>query len=639
MDVFSPEELAILRNLPEVANPSGTIALPESIQNTLFEKWGLRLTHAPFRWVHGDTLPHVDVGKESFENTYLAYITDGEGTLEIGNETYPITAGKGFVFSRGTRHSVRDTRGSTRLMLGPMSESGVAVGAPSTVYIRQNEENQEYSGDQETWYAVHWPFNVYSGQTVLFVNELTLTDSNAFFICNGNYITFGSKSLNNDGTRSIINVDVDNYPGLVQNGDEEQVGYNNISIYNLLVGITNPEYRTVVGGGWIGQKGFGYQASSNYIVNCVSNGGIAQEGGGIVGRSAGVGGQLYVIGCVSSGTIEPYGGGIVGASAGGTGGSVTCSQCGSAGAIYLASGGIFGRYAGEYNGSASAIQCYSVGTIGDAAGGIFGVSAGANDNVLDSGGETVADRCFSFGNISADAGGIYALGAGVSGGTTLATNCYSAGTVASLTYGIYGIGKGNGTQPNCYVANDDWNDVDANAALLGVPTSGNVGNSWVRIDANIPYLLNNFGYTPYSTTIIDEASQFIQSYGQTVAVGAASDPGTAAMNYLLLTPTPGVSLDGLSGAITAASPGIYQLVILTGFGPFQYSVTTVTLTVPSPPTTSAEPRGKGYDFGIYNDTQIGKRLVQERLQNPNIRFNSFADYHKYKMALLRNNLR
>lgn len=106
--VFDETDLEILRNLPEVQNSHSTYfqaSVPESIKQKLQTSLGLdlsRVSSLPFRRMHGDTMPHVDRGQASFENTYLVYLTDGEGQLEVGDESYPMTAGSGFVFSEGT---------------------------------------------------------------------------------------------------------------------------------------------------------------------------------------------------------------------------------------------------------------------------------------------------------------------------------------------------------------------------------------------------------------------------------------------------------------------------------------------------------------------------------------------------------
>lgn len=629
MNIFSQEDLELLRNLPEVVNATTStfsITLPERIQQVLLEKWGLWLTTVPVRRMQGDTKPHVDFGAKSFENTYLAYLTDGEGTLEIGDASYPITAGSGFVFPSGTRHGVIGTNGSSRLMLGPMSEHGLSVGGPTTVYIRQNGAVQESSSDQENWTQITWPLNVYGGQTILFTTDLVLTDATAYFICNGDNITIGSRFLKNDGTRTKITIDgVANYPGLVQNS-----GCSNVLIYNIYVASVNGSF--VAGSaGWIGAYGYGTDGTNNYIFYCSSDGPISNYSGGIVGGEActlnvAPSADLTLVGCSSSGAIDEYGGGIAGEYLGTGGGTVTLLKCWSVGAIGNNAGGLVGIYAGTNEGTVTADRCYSLGIIGQNSGGIFGTNAGEGATVA-------ASYCYSQGSIGADAGGIFGKLAGTDGGTATATGCYSSGAISGGN-GIFGASAGTVTALNCYTANGSWSTITATAAL-GL-------TNYVEVMLNQPFFLRNIGPSPYTEyTVEEDGEDLTLTYSQTVAAGVPSTVGVTAGNTYLILSGSGGTINASTGAITVATAGNYTFTVLASDG-MNYSVTTVALTVTGgvpTPLAVPEPRGKGVDFEIYTDTQIGKRLVQERLQNPNIRFNSFADYHKYKMALLKKNLR
>lgn len=653
MNIFSSEELDILRSLPEVVNATGTtftVTLPERIQQVLLEKWGIRVTTVPFRRAQGDTAAHVDFGSHSFQNTYLAYLTDSEGTLEIGDASYPITAGSGFVFPHGTRHGVLDTNNTSRLMLGPMSEAGLSVGTePTTLSLRQQGPIQEVSYDQVTWNAAVWPITLYFGTTVEFLTDLTLTDANSYFICAANNIIIGSPVLNPDGSRTTITIDsILGYTGLVRNPD----GYDFISIYNLqMPTIGNPSLQD--GAGWI--AGNSFRGSNNYIINCTSSGQIPPSGGGIVGSDAGSGGQLTIIGCLTGGDISDDGGGIAGDYAGSTGGTVHILKCASTGTIGgLGAGGIVGSDAGDLAGTVTVEQCYSYGSINERSGGIFGGNAGGND-----GGTVTASYCYSTGAIELDAGGIFGYQAG-SGSTASAFRCYSTGGINFATsggiVGLPGVG-GTSTVTNCYTSgvaafNTGYiksDSTDVGATNYSEAANGGTGFNPVNASPVLGttfyvdllgelFFLRNMGPSPYSLTVI-EGQDLVTTYSQTVPVGIPSNPAVApAFTYSIVDGT-GATINETTGAITATAPGTYTLTVLSGSPPF-FVTTTVVLTVPGDvppptPTAVAEPRGKGYDFSIYNDLQVGKRLVQERLQNPNIRFNSFADYHKYKMALLR----
>jgi len=105
--------------------------LSDSIKNSIKESLGLDLSEVsdiPMRWIRGDTGHHIDTGSAEFENTYLVYLTDSEGKLILGEESYEIQKGSGFVFSEGIYHRTINTGNEPRLLIGPMSERGFAVG-------------------------------------------------------------------------------------------------------------------------------------------------------------------------------------------------------------------------------------------------------------------------------------------------------------------------------------------------------------------------------------------------------------------------------------------------------------------------------------------------------------------------------
>jgi hypothetical protein len=89
----------------------------------------------PAQIVTGETVRHVDVGTESFDNTHLVYLTESEGALVIGDERYPIQPGAGYVFSQGLSHGTEGAHG-TRVSLGPFNEHQRYVGGGyGTYYI------------------------------------------------------------------------------------------------------------------------------------------------------------------------------------------------------------------------------------------------------------------------------------------------------------------------------------------------------------------------------------------------------------------------------------------------------------------------------------------------------------------------
>jgi hypothetical protein len=151
LNVLTAEQLQTLLALPAVTAArqqvaSGqklvyfTVNLTADMKATLKERLGLALdsvSQIPMRWIQGDTFPHIDRGAADFSNTYLVYLTGSAGELTIGEETYPIEQNTGFVFSEGLNHKTLNTGDEPRLLLGPMSESGFAVGAPMFYYATE----------------------------------------------------------------------------------------------------------------------------------------------------------------------------------------------------------------------------------------------------------------------------------------------------------------------------------------------------------------------------------------------------------------------------------------------------------------------------------------------------------------------
>jgi hypothetical protein len=420
---------------------------------------------------------------------------------------------------------------------------------------------------------------------ILFTTDMTITNGNEYFLCGSDNLQFGSKSLNTGGSRPFITVEVDSFDGFISNGEELTPGKNNIHVYNLI--IDGSGRTTQIGAGWLGKKYFGNSATGNYIANCSSNGSIADQAGGILGQysGSGSGATLYIRGCSSSGSIAQLGGGIIGSYAGSSGGSAVCEQCFATGTIQGFAGGIFGDYAGD-EGYAEANKCYTTGLLGNSAGGIYGRFTGNF-------GLAIATKCYSIGAIGTDAGGIYGIGAGSDGGTTQAINCYSAGLITTSGTGIYGTGKANGTELNCYAADDSWSTADANLSLQGFPASTNtVGTVWVSRGLNIPYELNAFGYTPYTVSNIDASADLVQTFSQSIEPGQMTNPASvinsdpSGNDFTILQLSGGegdsyatITMNSQTGAIsttTSTKPGTYT-VYVRSLG--SYNITTYVLLV------------------------------------------------------------
>jgi len=148
-NIFTHDEISLLSNLPQVLeakqkldeNVKGvvyfTIPLSLSMKEKIKEHLHLDLFHLhsiPMRWIRGDTHPHIDNSSQSFTNTYLMYLNDSPGHLLIDGESYPISEGTTYVFNEGLYHETRNTESVPRLLLGPMSESGLTVGRFPVIY-------------------------------------------------------------------------------------------------------------------------------------------------------------------------------------------------------------------------------------------------------------------------------------------------------------------------------------------------------------------------------------------------------------------------------------------------------------------------------------------------------------------------
>lgn len=587
--IFSDNEIDSILNLKEVKSAKknldtlNVVNFTLSLENHLVEKiksnFGLDLfgvSHSiPMRWIKGDTESHKDKGINSFENTFLIYLTDSVGSLKIDNKLFPIKKGFGYIFNEGLTHSTENTQNTERLLIGPVSEKGFSVGSgffipgDSSLYFRQILGDTQYSYDNINWFSIGNNFPIYVGNSdislgfakIIFTTDMIFDDNlslgiNKYFICGSSHIQFGSDSLKNDGTRPVITVSVANYTGLIENGNELNTGQNNIRVYNLVVNATGQTLED--GAGWIGKRNFGNGATDNYIINCHSIGNLpngAIGSGGIVGAYAakGVGSTLFIEGCSSSGNLGQLSGGIVGAFAGEDGGNVSCQKCWTTGTIGPFSGGIFGDNAGSSSGIINAYSCYTTGNIGNNAGGIFGRYAGNNNGVI------TATNCYTSGNIDTDAGGIYGIGAGFNSGTTTANNCYSNGLVGSLSRGIYGTGKVNGTEISCYVANQNWNNVTAQTLLSGAPITGNIGINWVSTGLNTPYESRDMGYTPYSlNNIIVNPTNLTPTlktfFIENINAGSISLSGiVSGVNYEILNPNAYFSIDLNSGVVSVNS--------------------------------------------------------------------------------------
>ena len=651
-DVLSDASIEQILSLPEVVNAKSRInakergteyfslSLTSAIKSRIFDRMGLDLTNlssVPMRWIKGDTPAHHDNGISSFTNTYLTYVTDSYGKLIVDGVVYPIARGYGYVFSEGLSHETIGTGSEPRLLLGPMSETGFAVGVieiinpgGTTVYLRQTAVGQtvSYSTDQETWSDFFWHCSFVNNNTSLgllnieFITDITIDATgvggqNGYFLCGSESIQFGSRTLKSDGTRPIITIDgVTDYPGLIQNGGSGSDGYNNIYVMNLEMRASGGT-TLVADGGWFGQTYFGKgtTASNNIILNCCSTGNTGNYGGGIVGRYAG---PVKFVSCSSSGVIGTYGGGIVGADSPSSSGALNCESCWSSGVVGTYGGGIVG----QTTGAATIVNCFSTGNMGQYAGGISGQNSGGNHTIsqcysqgtigdwgggiIGSGcGEVTITNCYSRGAIPNDAGGI--LG-NLGGNTTNKTvsNCYITGATTHVLFGYIIPGYNNLTgnvsvvDGTVYLTNNaattGWSNATANTVLTGFPASSTapIGVKWVYAGANTPYELFAMGYTPYTRTMVAMAGAppaIVRSFSSSVVAGSATSSAViSGKSYAILRTTGGdagsygtITVNEITGVISttgSTTAGTYTLTIRNN-GSYHYTTYTLIVTAQS----------------------------------------------------------
>jgi len=641
---FALEEVQAAKRQIDTKNSGSvyfTVAMTDTIKSVLKESFGLELPVAktiPMRWIKGDIKSHVDVGTAAFDTTHLMYLTDSPGELVLGGISHPITKGTAYTFPESVRHETVNTGSEPRLLLGPMSEEGFAVGGGETitgaggtsVYIKQEGGDLQYSSDGTSWDILSTPVTVENTNTgtgiftVVFETDLNFTSNDDFFICGSSHIQFGSTSLRPDGTRPIITIDgvTGGYPGLITNGVLAADGQSKIYIYNLVVDVTNGSTLDN-SGGWIGQQYFGKNVADNFIINCSSTGPISADGGGIIGQRAGSdgSGNLTLIGCSSSGSISSTAGGIVGRRAGYNGGSIVCESCWSTGLIGVNAGGIIGSEASY----ATITNCYSTNNISDGGGGICGHICGYDGRTV-----TIAN-CYSEGTIAANAGGIggantgnvsisncYSLGAmaastagGIIGATTSTAfaiaNCYVVGSVVGVVG--YIIGSSDVIPTDCYSeakeeAQGDgglagtWNAVHTIDILLP-------GSIWSDTDLVSPYELFVMGYTPYTRAninLVGGTPSINRSASSSVIAGS---PTAGAIiqgrSYTILRIADGdpnsytsITMDPTSGIISTTGttiPGTYTIYLRNNgsYNITEYELTVTGVPAPAPTPSDSEP--------------------------------------------------
>jgi hypothetical protein len=181
-NILDDEQIAYFFALEEVhaakqiidARASGsvyfTVGLTDAIKTVLKESFGLELPSKtvktiPMRWIKGDIVPHVDVGAAAFDTTHLLYLTDSPGQLVVDGESHPITKGSAYSFPESSRHETIHTGSEPRLLLGPMSEEGFAVGVTPTPEPESGNtysccDRPTFTAGPNTGYAVYTDIRV-----------------------------------------------------------------------------------------------------------------------------------------------------------------------------------------------------------------------------------------------------------------------------------------------------------------------------------------------------------------------------------------------------------------------------------------------------------------------------------------------
>jgi hypothetical protein len=545
----------------------------------------------------------------------------------------------------------------------------IANGTTDTVYIQQVGSSYYYDINNGALTPITtFPISVQnlSADTtlpIIFKTDLTIVNSNFYFICNSSYLQFGRTDRNSNGSRAIITVSgITNYPGFIQNGTNTAHGYGNTTIYNLIINSSSSTLNSY--GGWLCQAFYGTFAQNNTITNCSSNGTISSYSGGIVGAYACSGGgegnnaTLTITGCSSTGTINNYSGGIIGAYCSNNyNDSISINLCWSSGTIDNYSGGITGHNCGSTSGFINCEFCYSTGTINNYSGGIIGSNAAFRGGVK-------LVTCYSQGSIGNACGGMYGINAGIAGldqaipTITWAEGCYSSGTINPSGGGLYGPGYvlSNSTVIYCYVSgimtspnggiwaghravvnfydtynyvegtneNIGWQDKNASFVLYGSPQLGTkYGYNWCQPNGtNTPYALSSMGYTPYvqplstyfSNSVIAGQSTYVAFVpGYTYSILAIDNAAPTSQSLITINPSTGSLTTSINAGHNPPSY-TYYIIVYSTIG-LSYSITNYALTVYNRTTSTT------YTIQItLNSTVIfnGYFIVDSNTAAPNI---------------------
>ena len=140
LNFFNEIDLEYLLDLPEVIDAKEKLQKNCTVDFTIPVNDALReyfnnegLSSIPMRWVKGDTKIHIDKSSVDFEDVFLVYLTDSQGSFVLDDTNYPIIKNTAFTFGKNNYHGTTGTGIEPRLILGPMSEHGISTGIPPTI--------------------------------------------------------------------------------------------------------------------------------------------------------------------------------------------------------------------------------------------------------------------------------------------------------------------------------------------------------------------------------------------------------------------------------------------------------------------------------------------------------------------------
>jgi len=516
--------------------------------------------------------------------------------------------------------------------------------------------------------------------TIITLDEnLTLNNSNHYFIIGSNYVTIDGNNktitiseLNNSYSGLVQNgtSTISGYSNIVIKNMTIMTTNNSCTTVNsgwfgwaYFTGSNNTFTNCINNGPNLntGTSGIVGAYSSAYVSYCTNNGNVSgHSGGGIFGAYPQSGSMA--VNCINNGPINESGdhaGGIFGRESSGCT-ALRCKNFGNIGKTGC--GGIFGVQATN----CTANECAMFGNLeGGNSGGIFGYMAQSG---------CVANKCIIFSyqgyNQNNDCGGIFAPAS-----TGSAINCYNMGVLHTNCGGIFGYYAGAGsTVTNCivdmprsnfehpfYISDDGmsganvsvtnsyantrifnfdasynltitnlWSDSVISALISGGPQYTNgvltnpIGTDWCDVSSsssNTSWCISNFGNTPYSTDISNTIVLHVDRNSPSITALNTSDYNyfIIAINNLLPSSFPEISIDNLSGSITLGdSNSLNYNITVYQKNKFNsdYSITNVILNISTVLTIN----------NIYSVDTISKIYYQDTSFNIDISFTGIVPY-------------